>query len=131
MSTREERKREFREELLALQEEYQSGIVDQWMSLTFDPADPWGSVMGTFFAVATVMYVAGARIPSEWEFNPGAGASPSLEELANDSGGWGEEDREFAQRVLDGELSPNIDLRTLGNFLHEASERAEALRLNY
>ena len=42
---------------------------------SFDPYDPWGSVVSAMFDIAECLYCAGASIPEEWEFTP----SPALQ----------------------------------------------------
>ena len=63
---------------------YGEAAVRDHFSLYFDGGDPWGSCLGTLFAICETLYRRHVDIPAHWDFKPGLGLEIRRDEPADD-----------------------------------------------
>lgn len=90
--------------------------------VAFDGADPWGSSMGWFFAVAeTLWHRSAADIPAEWQFGHGMGCDGSSDDYP---------DAVVMEMYDSGQVS-DADLVRFGNVLSRYTDLLRAAELDY
>lgn len=98
-----------------------------------DPGDKWGCAMGTYFALADVLYVAGDLVPVAWKYRPGLTVQgyKGLDDMAECAGSELSYDSEhIAALLVAGEIT-EPDLLQAGNVLSRYTALLDKTGLSY